>query len=454
MRKLVNGILIILAVILFLNADWQHVTIGSTSYYYYGIAIGDGRNDGVGRIYCGTMNGDLLEWSENEDNWTLIPCGQITAGNYLAMLDVKVGDARGDGINRVYVACGNGFIYEFSYENDEWSYEQVGGQAGWCPAGVEIGIPRNDGVIRLVGDGYMKALEFTWNGENWEQYTIKTGAFDCWAIGLGDGRGDGQNRVYCSDGYDANHCVREYSWNGSSYDETLLPAPNQMIKTAIGDARNDGKNRVYGAGRNGHVYEFTYENDQWNRLDIHPDAPNKSRYGLCIGEKIRGELCLYSVAQGGAIRQHYWANESWNDEIMDTITGATANVTYGSVNGGGEKIYVAGIYGKLYEFLSNELGINNESIDTSFNITNYPNPFNPETIIDYELVDNGKVILDIYNIKGELVKSLVNKEQKSGKYSVVWNGKNEKGKAVSSGVYLCKINVGAKEVTHRLSLIK
>ena len=67
---------------------------------------------------------------------------------------------------------------------------------------------------------------------------------------------------------------------------------------------------------------------------------------------------------------------------------------------------------------------------------NYPNPFNPTTLIKYQISKENKVELNVFNIKGQLVKTLINQIQSSGKYSAIWNGNDEYGKSVTSGVYL------------------
>lgn len=67
---------------------------------------------------------------------------------------------------------------------------------------------------------------------------------------------------------------------------------------------------------------------------------------------------------------------------------------------------------------------------------NYPNPFNPSTTIKYDLSKTGVVEINIYNMLGQLVKHLVHGEQADGSYNVVWNGKNDFGQNVSSGVYI------------------
>ncbi len=75
-------------------------------------------------------------------------------------------------------------------------------------------------------------------------------------------------------------------------------------------------------------------------------------------------------------------------------------------------------------------------------IQNYPNPFNPTTTIMYEIPNTEKVTLEIYDILGRRVTTLVNNVQKQGRYHVLWNGRNSFGQTVSSGVYFYRLLSG------------
>jgi ligand-binding sensor domain-containing protein len=70
---------------------------------------------------------------------------------------------------------------------------------------------------------------------------------------------------------------------------------------------------------------------------------------------------------------------------------------------------------------------------------NYPNPFNPQTSIEYSLNQTQRVELIIYDLSGKLIRSLVNDQKSAGKHTIQWDGRDEKGKIVSSGVYLYTI---------------
>jgi flagellar hook assembly protein FlgD len=80
---------------------------------------------------------------------------------------------------------------------------------------------------------------------------------------------------------------------------------------------------------------------------------------------------------------------------------------------------------------------------------NYPNPFNPSTKIHYEIPDDGaNVTISIYNSLGELVKTLAVGMQEAGRYDVVWNGTNDAGEKVGSGIYFYRlVAFGTKEFT-------
>jgi hypothetical protein len=85
---------------------------------------------------------------------------------------------------------------------------------------------------------------------------------------------------------------------------------------------------------------------------------------------------------------------------------------------------------------------------------NYPNPFNPTTTINYSLKENSKVSINIYNIKGQKVKQLVSDQLSEGQHSVIWNGTDNNGKSVSSGIYFYKLKTENYEKTKKMILLR
>jgi hypothetical protein len=87
---------------------------------------------------------------------------------------------------------------------------------------------------------------------------------------------------------------------------------------------------------------------------------------------------------------------------------------------------------------------------------NYPNPFNPETSIRYLVGGEGALQVDlrIYNVAGQLVKTLVDQVESPGEYEVIWNGRNENGEEVASGVYFYKLKVSDYIETKKMVLLR
>ena len=85
---------------------------------------------------------------------------------------------------------------------------------------------------------------------------------------------------------------------------------------------------------------------------------------------------------------------------------------------------------------------------------NYPNPFNPSTNIAYSVKYAGYVILEVYNLKGQVVKILVNETKETGNYTVNWNGTDNTNRAVSSGVYFYKMKTNKFVSTKKMILLK
>lgn len=85
---------------------------------------------------------------------------------------------------------------------------------------------------------------------------------------------------------------------------------------------------------------------------------------------------------------------------------------------------------------------------------NYPNPFNQETQISFYLAQPGRVKLDIYNIRGQKVRELVNESRGAGLHHVRWDGTNDSGENIATGIYLYRLVAGQESLTRKLTLIK
>jgi hypothetical protein len=114
-----------------------------------------------------------------------------------------------------------------------------------------------------------------------------------------------------------------------------------------------------------------------------------------------------------------------------------------------------GVWSKIFEYTDVHNGIQQVNLPDNFSLAhNYPNPFNPETQIEYALSRNCQVKLIVYNVLGQRVKTLVDEFQTVGYKSAHWDGKDEKGKECASGVYFYRLKAGDFSESKKMILMK
>lgn len=97
----------------------------------------------------------------------------------------------------------------------------------------------------------------------------------------------------------------------------------------------------------------------------------------------------------------------------------------------------------------------NQNLPAEFSLEqNYPNPFNPETEIPFQLPKESHVVLKIFNIRGQLIRTLVHADYTPGFYSVRWDGKDNNGISVSSGLYFYRFQAGNFVQVKKMTFLK
>jgi len=132
----------------------------------------------------------------------------------------------------------------------------------------------------------------------------------------------------------------------------------------------------------------------------------------------------------------------WSDQCVENILD-------------GDGIQYNAICGQLYDFSTLSNDDNTIPSSLSYQLSNFPNPFNPETTISFSIPNDSEIELSVYNIKGQKVKALLKDNFEKGNHSIVWNGYDDSVKLVSSGIYLYKLNVNGKiEAVKKCLLLK
>ncbi|MBS3768156.1 MAG: T9SS type A sorting domain-containing protein [Candidatus Cloacimonetes bacterium] len=130
-----------------------------------------------------------------------------------------------------------------------------------------------------------------------------------------------------------------------------------------------------------------------------------------------------------------------------TTTGHLAQLI---ISGDPNTVYVDNVYfSSISTSVDEEVEFSNYTLEN-----NYPNPFKPQTTISFSLVQPSKVSIEIYNLKGQLVKTLADGEFGAARHSFVWNGTDNSGKRVSDGVYFYKMQTPKFSSTKKMILLK
>lgn len=204
----------------------------------------------------------------------------------------------------------------------------------------------------------------------------------------------------------------------------------------------EGHQDIYGK-KNGEY--FLVENSGWYKTKI----VDERRYEVVIYDLNTGELT--KVVDAGYFETKFG---SWSPDGSQICYVLLTEDKIGS-------LYIYDIEQGVHKIVVNgetaEIGPTTveKAEPTSFVLTgNYPNPFNPTTTIEFTLQKAGDIRLDIYNVMGQKVRELVSETLTAGSHSVVWDGRDSNGVAVSSGVYISRLKMGEQVQTKQMMLVK
>ncbi len=145
----------------------------------------------------------------------------------------------------------------------------------------------------------------------------------------------------------------------------------------------------------------------------------------------------------------YWAGKDRIIADFDLTGGANGTYDVVAFNPGG----ASAVLTQAFTFTGGATAAGNIPFKNAL-LAAYPNPFNPETTIRYELASRRHVSLRVYDVSGAVVRTLVNGDKVAGSYSLTWNGRDDHGSPVSSGVYFYRITAGSFSDVRKMTLLK
>lgn len=240
------------------NNSWKIINIDSSSAIGLGLTIGPGRNDGIHRIYCVSSNGYILEYTFLNNKWENTEVGPAGESSINA---ISIGTARNDGVRRVYAASNNGHIYELSYTGSSWDITDLGtikSESYGNDVYITIGQGRSDGMERVYAsvEHISTIYEFSYTEGNWEMDSTDV-EYGGAGLAVGTGRNDGIFRIYRTGSW--GH-LQESSYLDNKWQLSAdLRGGSYFVGVAIGAGRGDDINRIYGICNDGYAYEFSYQ---------------------------------------------------------------------------------------------------------------------------------------------------------------------------------------------------
>jgi hypothetical protein len=194
------------------------------------------------------------------------------------------------------------------------------------------------------------------------------------------------------------------------------------------------------------AYEFTGFVDGWGTV-ILPDDQGEHN---CIQVNYEEKYTYYWMStpiQVSYLRSYYYIAEDIGIVAIITSREEEAPVP--------NNFNIANTIARRYETSKVSEPSSTELVPAGFKLSNnYPNPFNPQTTISYELPFEQHVQLGVYDITGQLVNSLVSGRRSAGNHEVVWSGVNQSGRAVASGIYYYRIDASEFSQIKKMTLVK
>lgn len=339
--KITNLILLILLLIISTYSQWNVDTIGigilSGNTPPFDVAVGDGRNDGINRLYVSSKNGELTEFTYDNGSWEY-----VEVVPYIRNLGlIAVGNGRGDGVSRVYWSefmGAVGSVLEASWNGSGWEIDTI--DKGVQSLSIFIGPGRNDGRNRVYAGTFGTSAglwEYTYDNGNWDALRITTQGMEG-SGAIGDLRNDGVQRILSN----AND-LQELTWNGTTYNSVAINSDDTWPDpTDIGYGRNDNLIRAYINSSLGRV-EYSYSNGSWRENII----DNTSQRGDVYLARLKSDglyrlYTTFSLNPKRKIREYEWSSGafSMDSTTLDGLTGATAQLTSGNGrNDGIERLY-------------------------------------------------------------------------------------------------------------------
>lgn len=430
--------------------------------------------DRQGRVWCGFYSdyGIYTSYFES-DTWST---PEVVIPNNIYM--VGWGGMTIDTANKVWVVASDDWKCFVAHRTDGgWSDTIVVPGLPACNFGPSCSADSSGNVWVVWSTDYTDwwgVFSCYYNGENWSDiirvsYPVSA---DCWAKAMTTDR-YGTAWIYWNGVGDTSVASLSYYSKGEWFHITP-PESSGFFPDNIA-SHSDGS--LWGCristGSQSHTDTARVYGMRYDTVGFSQPMMIQSVIDTGIGEysarsqltiDLQGKVwCVWNVCVEGTFSRLFysiWDGNTWSEpQLVDSLEGLNPTITYDPYR---NRIWVAWEsqregYPAVYVSYTQAVGIEeNRNINSILGVLqNMPNPFWKTTQIRYQISNSTKISLRIYNISGQLVKTLINKkEAMPGQYTIVWDGKNNLKKEVKSGVYFLRFEAEGVIKTRKLLFIK
>jgi len=337
------------------HGQWNVAHFGSGQLTYpFDVRVAKARNDSTNRVYVSERNGRITEWNYGTGSWSKTVV--VSAVSNLALM--AIGDVRNDGTNRLYYAEYNkwGDLHEVTWTGTNWSRITI--DQDRSSLNIFIGDGRNDGRQRLYVGGastsspsnpFVGLWEYTWSAGSWQKLQLHATGADGRGT-VGNLRNDGVMRVLGNGIGNSPSFFYDFTWSGSSYASFPIDVASYALSpdpTDVGCPRNDRTVRVVANTQQG-KREYTWNGSAWQSLTFDPlNRRGNMRVARLKSDGLYRIYTSHSSTPAIPLKEFSWnpsTSQYASNTVVDAVTGATAMFDAGNGRNDG----VARLYAPNY----------------------------------------------------------------------------------------------------------
>jgi hypothetical protein len=330
------------------GSAWGVSVIGRTGSANNSVVVGPGRNDGVNRIYVGTVStGSVMELSWNGTAWTSpVRVGGSPSGGG-EIHNLGMGPGRNDGAVRIYACHDAGPLFELSYNGTQWSQATMGTISGSCTHAA-VGRGRNDGVDRVYATRGAVLWEYTWTGSGWSALEIgRVSSGILHGLALGSARGGTGIQVYVAS---TDNGTYEARFSNGAWSMLPMGDSGDVRNVTVGAGRNDGIMRVYSATRDGLIWEFTRGSTAWTFTEINVAIGQPMVHAYVVAGRNDGVMRVYGAAGNGNAYEFTWNGSGWTSTLIGGGADYLYGFHFGRTRDGRNRLYGSNFGSEVLEF--------------------------------------------------------------------------------------------------------